>query len=241
MSTLKVLIWNMQRRETNWAYLANEADFDIALLQEATYPTGYEDKFQTIIHHPKKKRGWGSAIVSRTIKLLAHNNLKYGFWGFQLNGSLVVAHTEDENPLWFASIHAWHGLLTPRDLVKNPIQDMVIKDKNNTQEITVIQHLLTQHLQNKSFIVGGDLNANHSRDKEVFDKFSQKDFFEARTKFYDLPQQTYFKISGAASAIDHVFVDKNTFEKLCTFQVQVEISRDAQLSDHAPILTEYKI
>ncbi len=45
MSIINVLSWNMQGRDLNWAYLAKNVDFDFALLQEVTYPSGYEDIF----------------------------------------------------------------------------------------------------------------------------------------------------------------------------------------------------
>lgn len=230
----------MKGRESNWGYLAEHADFDIALLQEATYPTGYSDRFATVIHHSKKKRAWGSAIIARTMKLTEYKNLSYGYWGYKLNGSMVVAQAQDEKQLWFASIHARQGALNPRDLVKNPLNGLLIKDKNNVQELSVIQHLLTQHLAGETFIVAGDFNATYSRDKQVFKQFAQAGFLDTRMKFADMPQQTFFKRNSKPSALDHVFTDQTTYEKLSNWQVQVEVAFDAELSDHAPILTEYE-
>lgn len=228
----------MQGRESNWDYLANSAEFDIALLQEATYPTGYSDQFATVIHHSKKKRAWGSAIVSRHLKLTEYKNLNYGYWGYKLNGSIVVA--QDENQIWFASIHARQGALNARDLMRNPLPGISSKDKNQIQEITIIQQLLTRHLAGKTFIVAGDFNATYSRDEQVFENFAKVGFSDTRIKFFDLPQQTYFKRNSKPSALDHIFTDKSTYEKLIKWQVQVEVACDAELSDHAPILTEYE-
>lgn len=241
MSTLKVLSWNMQGRELNWAYLADQADFDIALVQEATYPVGYESAFCSVIHHPKKKRAWGSAIVSRNIKLLEHNNLDFGYWGFKLNGSLAVAKTEGDDPLYFASIHAWHGLLEKREITKKPLNEMLLTDINNVKEISVITHLLSKFLVDKKFIVGGDLNASYERDKEVFAHFLQLGFMDTREKFYDFPQPSFFKKGGKGSSLDHIFTDAITYHKLNNWQAQVEVATDLELSDHAPIFTQYEM
>lgn len=241
MPLLKVLSWNMQGRELNWKYLTEQADFDIALLQEATYPTGYEDEFTSIIHHPKKKRAWGSAIISRKIKLTQHNNLSFGYWGFKLNGSFVVASTEGEEGLHFAAIHAWHGSLESRDFIKNPLNEMLLEDKNNIKEICVIRELLAKHFVGKRFIAGGDLNATYERDSQVFAHFSQLGFIDSRAKFYDQAQPSFFKKGSTPSCLDHIFTDAITHQKLESYQVLVEVATDMELSDHAPIVTTYQL
>lgn len=241
MSVIKVLSWNMQGRELNWAYLAKHVDFDIALLQEVTYPSGYEDAFTSIIHHPKKKRAWGSAIISRKIKLTPYNNLNFGYWGFKLNGSLVVASTQGDNPLHFASIHAWHGVLETRDFIKNPLNGITLEDKNNIQEISVIRHLLAGYLADKRFIAGGDLNATYERDSKVLNNFSKLGFKQTSKKFYDQAQPTFFKKGSRPSDLDHIFTDIKGYNQVTSWQVLVEVATDLELSDHAPILMQYEM
>ncbi len=241
MSIINVLSWNMQGRDLNWAYLAKNVDSDFALLQEVTYPSGYEDTFTSIIHHPKKKRAWGSAIISRKIKLTPHNNLNFGYWGFKLNGSPVVASTQGDNPLHLASIHAWHGVLETRDFIKNPLNGITVEDKNNIKEISVIRHLLAEYLADKRFIVGGDLNATFERDSKVLNNFLKLGFKETSKKFYDQAQPTFFKKGSRPSDLDHIFTDKKEYNQVASWQVLVEVATDLELSDHAPILMQYEM
>lgn len=231
----------MRGRESNWRYLVEELDFDIALLQEATYPTEYENELASIIHQVKGKKPWGSAIVARTKKISTYNNLEFGYWGYKLKGSFVVGQLQGEQPLWLAAIHAKPGVLTNREFIRNPLNNMLVEDVSKIQEITVIRNLLAELLIDKRFIVGGDLNAAPLRDKQIFELLSQQGFFDARKKFYDLPQQTFFKDATKPSALDHIFSDAKTHQKLTGWQVLTEVAADLKLSDHAPVLTHYKL
>ena len=247
MSSLKLLSWNMRGRDLNWKWLVEEADFDIAFLQEATFPTGFESHFASIIHHPKKKLAWGTAIVSRTVKLEAFNNLKFGYWGFKMNGSLAVAHTVGDDPIWLASMHCGHKLIAGREFIRNPIDSLLCDGKSPVKELTVIKYLLAQRLADQRFIVGGDLNVSILHDEnrggklnqKILDTFTEQGFFDVRKKFFDEERQSFFKKGFKASQLDHLFADASLFASATNWQVLTEVVTDLQLSDHAPILSEF--
>lgn len=249
MATLKLLSWNMRGRDLNWKWLVEEADFDIAFLQEATFPTGYEDNFVSVIHHPKKKLAWGTAIVSRSIKLEPFNNLKFGYWGFKMNGSVAVAHTVGDNPIWFASMHCGHKAVIGREFVRNSLEGLNLDGKTPVKEITVISHLLSQKLAGKRFIVGGDLNVSLLHDEGRGGKASMKQlrllaeagFVDIRKKFIEQEMQSFFKAGSKPSQLDHLFADEALYQAAANWVVMTEVVADLQLSDHAPIVAEFKI
>lgn len=247
MGSLKILSWNMRGRDLNWKWLVEQADFDIAFLQEATYPTGFEDSFVSVIHHPKKKLAWGTAIVSKSIKLEPFNNLKFGYWGFKMNGSVAVAHTLGENPIWFASMHCGHKAVIGREFVRNPLEGLALDGKTPVKEITVISHLLSQKLSGQRFIAGGDLNVSLLHDESRGGKASEKQlnlfakggFLDIRKKFLEQEMQSFFKAGSRPSQLDHLFADETLFESAVNWQVMTEVVADLQLSDHAPIVAEF--
>lgn len=247
MGSLKILSWNMQGRDLNWRWLVEEADFDIAFLQEATYPTGFEDNFTTIIHHPKKKLAWGTAIVSKSIKLEPFNNLTFGYWGYKMKGSLTIAHTIGDNPIWFASMHCGHKALNGREFVRNPLEGLHLDGKTPVKEITVISHLLSRKLVGKKFIVGGDLNISLLHDESRGGKASQKQLnllaevglLDIRKKFLEQEMQSFFKAGSKPSQLDHLFADQALLESAINWEVMTEVVTDRQLSDHAPIVAHF--
>lgn len=249
MSTLKVLSWNMQGRDLNWKWLAEEADFDIAFLQEATFPTGITNRFESIIHHPKKKLAWGTAIVSRSIKLEAFNNLKFGYWGFKMNGSVAVAHTVEENPIWFASMHCGHKGITGREFIRNPLEGLALDGKTQVKELTVIAHLLSQKFANQRFVAGGDLNVSLLHDenrggktsKLQLNSFADAGFLDIRKKFIEQEMQSFFKTGSRPSQLDHLFADATLLESALNWEVMTEVVADLQLSDHAPIVAHFTL
>lgn len=249
MSTLKVLSWNMRGRDLNWKWLAEKADFDIAFLQEATFPTGFTSHFESIIHHPKKKLAWGTAIVSRSIKLETFNNLKFGYWGFKMNGSLAVAHTSGENPIWFASMHCGHKGIMGREFIRNPLEGLALDVKNQVKELTVIAHLLSQKFAGQRFIAGGDLNVSLLHDerrggkanKQQLDSLAEVGFFDIRKKFIEQEMQSFFKAGSSPSQLDHLFTNPTLLESAVNWLVMTEVVADLQFSDHAPVVAHFRL
>lgn len=238
MSDFKVLSWNMKGRESNWRWLVEDAEFDVALLQEAPYPTGYESNFVSIIHNGKRKKNWGTAIVSKKLKLSEYKNLSFGYWGYKLNSSLAVAQSGGERPIWFASMHCWHGVHEERDIKRNPINGLVRERANGLKEVSIIRHLLKEKFKGERFIAGGDLNTHRGlgdRAGDTFQLFSQMGFLDTRQKFYDEEQQTFFRQGGRPSQLDHVFTDEAGLASLTDWKVLTEVVEDLRLSDHAPI------
>lgn len=244
MSSLKVVTWNMQGRESNWRWLLENVEFDIALVQEATFPHGLESECVTILHHGKKKLEWGTALVSKSLELIEYKTIRLGYWGFKLAGSLVIAHTREEIPRWFVSVHCGHKAIEKRELFRNPVAGVVADAKGESEEFLIIQQLLFELLRQQRFIVGGDWNNSllHKKSigqtKERFEKFAESGFMDSRGKFYDEEQQSFFRGGARPSQLDHIFCDGQTFALLSSWTVLVEAATDLALSDHAPILIQ---
>lgn len=237
---MKVLSWNMARKSMNWNWLIENVDFDIAFVQEAPYPTGFESELKSVIHRPKKKLGWGTALVSRKIELQEFKNLNLGYWGYRLNGSIAMAHAAGDAPLWFASLHCGHKTVAAKEFIRNPI-DGFTPEKSHVPEISIISHLLSQKLIDKPFIIGGDINASHahsqSRNEEsIFKSFSQSHFHDTREVIHDEERQTFFKEGSKPSQLDHIYTDATSIEKIVDWQVMTEVVLDLHLSDHAPVV-----
>lgn len=241
---MKVLSWNMARKTMNWNWLFDNTDFDIAFLQEAPYPTGFDSSVKNVIHRPKKKLGWGTALISQSMELLEYKNLNFGYWGYRLNGSMAVAHTAGDNPTWFASLHCGHKTIAAKEFIRNPIADF-FPERSQVSEISIISHLLSQKLFDKLFVIGGDLNASRTHnqqkinEKNIFQSFSAPHFYDTREIIHDEERQTFFKEGAKPSQLDHIYADASTFKSAVDWQVMTEVVLDLHLSDHAPIVVEF--
>jgi exonuclease III len=213
--------WQFRKQHTEaWAYLRNEIQPDIALLQEVRIPDLASDEavvFRSV------DRDWGIAIYTRGLALdvltvPSQYPKRIATATVRING-LAVA---------LASIHA--------PIINNrvfPHLDHIFDD---------LEAILKDH----SAIVGGDLNS--ARLCEVvwpncghgpfFDRIERGPFVDCHWQFHRKEIQTYFrKNSRHPFQDDHIFASPDIAKRFTSCAV-LDNDTTRRVSDHIPIVAE---
>jgi len=221
---MRIVTWNMARRsqEAGWTYLVNEIKPDIALLQEVRPPTSFMGA-NLLYERIGDSRNWGSAIYVRGFPIHDVKIEKYRGWVVACeillpNNSSLVA----------ISIHA--------QIINNYVFPNL---KNIFSDISPF-------LQERRFIVGGDLNSCRLIDKvygtkyhnEFFDSIESGGFFNCHRMFHAEEQQTVWSWNTKYPyQDDHLFVSESLKEQLLSCDV-LDNEHIRKLSDHSPVIAE---
>ncbi len=250
--SLRVITWNMgyatpssykSHVDEAWeALLSNEPD--VAFVQEGRVPD-WARASRTIFYAPAYPHSpWGSAIVTRdelTPEIVQHKSLPWLQYFF---GRVVLAAvTVDSRELLIGSIHAQATELNAAKLDKKSLEATKRRWTKNVWALDLIFHDLVLFLQDRSFIVGGDLNADPIMD-ETFSKVGGN-----RSFFTDLgmtgllncsssPQQTFFAPGKKPYQLDYLFASSDWHDRLsrCTASPYDGFET---LSDHVPLVAEF--
>ena len=241
---MKVLSWNMQHRAVGWDWLANESDFDIALLQEANLPSWVREKYPKVFYRRiPEHHDWGTAFISKIDAFTEFIPDQDDFWLNEMLGPMVLARPIDESSLWFCSIHSHYQAITKGKLVEHPIPNLLESKKGAAFEIDVLAHILKPILRSNRFVFGGDLNSSllidknqgYSNNRRLFENLKTMGYFDLREGFYEEEQQTYFKKGNGAFQLDHLYSDAETKATVRSWRVLSDVVTTRKLSDHAPI------
>ena len=232
-----------------WKWLASQAEFDVAMLQESNPPVWARDQFPHLIHNPKyplKGKKWGNSILARVDSHSEFNPVAEQPWLEQIIGSITVAKPVDETGVWLVNIHSNANPLSLDQCQQ--LKELGAPHCRPTRmwEVEAATYFLEPILKGKRFIFGGDLNSGHLFDtvndynfnKIMFENMRLQGFNDLRLPHSPNEQQTYFKQGKAAFQLDHLFGDNETLKRTSRWEVLTHVVRDLKLSDHAPVVVE---
>lgn len=265
-SDMKVITWNMKNATFNknesWDYLMS-LNTNIALLQEVNSIPEYvyesfDVLFEKATNYNSKIQNFGCVILvkGKIIKRIGLNsklvsvnrNLQ------KFNGNFLSAKVQIENGKLFnvVCVHSPHWSISKEDFTEDEISKIKLK---NNQKIWGTElfwsALLNQSFnENKNWIVGGDFNASQTFDfpknrgnQEFLDRMKAISFeeclFISNGKLIPTFKHSSHQIKHQ---IDHIFVTPSLLNKLenCVTGNKEDIF-DTSLSDHLPIIADFKI
>ncbi len=228
---MKIATWNLgywkhkSYHDQAWGYLTDEIKPDIALLQEVRPPVSFHGN-QLLYSAIGSTRNWGLAIYTQGLSVREIPIEDFKGW-------VVVCEVllPDSSKIIVVSIHA--------QIVKGYV----------FPNLTNLFAVLTPILQDKQFIVGGDLNSCRLIDKvqrtkyhtEFFDRIESSGFFNCHRKFHADEQQTFWGGNTKHPyQDDHLFVSECLAERVISCDV-LDNEQLRTLSDHSPVSMEVGI
>lgn len=226
---MRVATWNLgfwqyqASHRKAWDYLRNTIKPDVAMLQEVSPPEPHKNEH--LLFRPVHGN-WGTALYSRGIPLRA-----------------LTFHTHAER-VAAAEIR----LETGQDIIAASIHAPII-NQHVFPYLDRIFDELEDLVADKTFIIGGDLNAAKLAEKvwpgyghgPFFDRITHSKFVDCVHKFYAEEPQTVFR-PGQRYAFqdDHLFVSHDLIEKAesCTV-LNNAVTR--AVSDHIPVTVEINL
>lgn len=265
---MKICTWNInkatKKREGVWQYLLN-IDADIIFLQEVnSIPEMISSKYMIVERKAITKNDtpqkFSTVIlvkgkIKKEIKLYSKhkwvNQEIERFKGNLVAAKIVLDSGFEANvisvysPAWSINKERWQD----KDISN-------IKLKNNPELwLTEILYagLLNENINNNAWIVGGDLNSSLTFDSypskifqgnlEIQERMTSFGFIECLNKFNNnlIPTFRNPKDGKIIHQMDHLFVTQNIYENIinCETGYHKHIF-DGLLSDHLPIIAEFK-
>lgn len=86
-----------------------------------------------------------------------------------------------------------------------------------------------------------DENRGGKASKQQLDSLTNNGFFDIRKKFIEQEMQSFFKVGSRPSQLDHLLADATLLESAVNWEVMTEVVTDLQMSDYAPIVTQFII
>lgn len=261
---MRIILWNMaagsprikaDKHQAAWEYLFKLKP-DIALIQEACTPISINSSFTIEWKPAYGNKKWGTAILSMY-------PITKRFDIFKLEPKLETAFNEIMNLVQVVEIEVSEGLNLTVVSVHSPARTV---DKNNIpadiHEIIKLKlnkniwyaDVIFGAIRNlpkgkKPFLVGGDWNTARLFD-EVYWPRGNVEFFERMEKhgLYDCvfsqhgkEIQTWFREGDNPYQLDHLFCDENSLTQIQTCEIDQYPAEKLNLSDHAPVIAEFKI
>ena len=262
---MRVITWNLRRAtKTNVAWkILFDLNPDVALLQEVSSIPNYikelfDIKYLKAIGKKGKPQKFGTAVLIKG-KIIEELPLSsaYDWVNRELKnftGNLVSCITQLKESL-ILNIISVHSPAWSIDTSSYPpnIDISKVKLKQNPKLwITDIlwSALKNMKLEDKPWIVGGDLNASETFDftfssgnRETLDRMKNLGFIECLRSYKNKLTPTFKNPRGGKiiHQIDHLFVTNDLFSKLkcCTIGDESTIFGKS-ISDHLPIIADFK-
>ncbi|GAB2767596.1 hypothetical protein GCM10027020_20490 [Nocardioides salsibiostraticola] len=215
------------------------------LLDEFTEPWG------SVIFRGKYKN-WGCAVLVRDGGYERWEPTKSQPWLRLVGGAAVVARPTGGVGRWFSSVHSDSSSFEatnrkyPNTYADLPSRDGIARcNPREMWEIEVIAHELAPVLEQRDFVLGGDLNSSLLFDKkaggqeaQLFSNLASLRFADLRPRHSEEEVRTFFKANNRHFQLDHVYSDGVTEASVSRWEVLADVAADLGLSDHAPILVE---
>lgn len=227
---MKIVTWNLgfwQHRSTHceaWAYLRNQIEPDLALLQEVSPPNLNNNEYMTFkqIH-----QDWGTALYTRNTAL---EELPFGK---EYPGRVSVASFKiaAEQEIIAVSIHA--------PIVNGRVFPYLARIFDEIERI----------VSGRAFIVGGDLNTARLAEKvwprhghgPFFERIGNSIFFDCHQNLHGREEQTIFRENSKYPfQDDHLFVSHDLASRVKScYVLNGETVRG--LSDHIPLVVDIDV
>lgn len=221
--------------EATWRYLVGEIAPDLAFLQEAHPPAEYADMSLVYQRIPTGNYRWGSAIYSSRIPVT--ERIVTGHEGWVVAGEMRLPNGTD---VVVVSIHG--------SMVSSPKMGDVFPNLDN-----LFRRDLTPLLENREFILGGDLNASRLIYKnyprayptdahgEFFDWIESHGFVNCHKMFHDTEEQTVFTPKTKTPYQDDYLFVSQGLSPFVTSCYVLKNSETLELSDHIPVVLELAV
>jgi hypothetical protein len=224
------------RHEEAWDYLF-ALQPELAFVQECMPPA--DDGGEQIVWKPAFTGGWGSAIVAESLRLMPLDISGYR-WLENYEGWVVTAELSEEQNYVVVSVHtSWRpadpDLVADLDALRFPLQG-----RKGVWPVYLIFDDLRALLESRTFIVGGDLNADPVMD-------DRPRFVGGNREFFDGLERNGFVNLAAGSGpthrgykLDYVFGSRDLSPSGRSSRVD-EKAMELGLSDHAPVIVDLEL
>jgi len=224
-----------EERKQAWDYLKQNISPDIALVQEAVPPPDFFDNENVCWREIGGNRKWGSGIITKSFPVRDVEKVQLDK---RYHGALIVGEASLPNRSTLTLI-SLYGLLDTKTYVTDTLHRM----------LSDLTPLLTEKLGKRTFVMGGDYNADRQYDKYYPYEPSHKIFFDrledfgledCLAKFQKRPVQTHRHKSDPKFPWqnDYLHASKKLTTKLISCKVlDNEVVR--RLSDHNPVIAEF--
>jgi exonuclease III len=232
---MKIISWNMRRKQSNWKYLLENLQPDIALLQESAI---IEDKsIKSCVTEVTVKKNFRNSIYVKAHH--AEPILMPSDHGLGLN--VVRVTTNDKEQIYFVSVY---GNLS--------LKPWFI---HMAGAISLCIQVLKSKYKAENIVIAGDFNADRRMDEnptgtkfakigetpcnDLFNCILGLGFKDCMVDFYpDYIQTHRHNRSSYPWQIDQIIATPKIFQQLIS--MNVESSEEmALLSDHNPIIAEF--
>jgi hypothetical protein len=228
-----------------WEWLRNQAEFDVAMLQEAILPGDLGDSFASVLFQsrfPAQKLAWGNCTLVRSHRF-SPCRLAHPTWAASSMEAALVAFGGEDNPM-LVNVHS-----NAKPIENFPRNDFVAAGgltchQTKVWEVEVIAHQLQPLLTGRRFILGGDINAGllldevygYKNNVNLLRNLAEQGYVDLRLRHSEYEQQTFFRARTNPYQLDHLFGDLSTNESVKSWTVLTDVARDMKLSDHAPVV-----
>lgn len=253
---MRVVSWNLARNtvgknaakhEGAWRYL-EALDPDLALLQEVE-PPGWASTRSDWTMVRGRFAQWGSVIVAKApLRLTAYDGPLVGAldeWGYLATATLEVP---GRMPLLVASVHTPAGKAKPPFL--GSLDPMSIKKscEKKADSNDVAFEIYRQRTRGHRFLISGDWNVarlwdypcHRTCETEFFKRACAHGWVECYPKFHPEGEGRTWFGGPKPYQMDHAFCDRQTAEALLSCDIDAHPAETLGLSDHAPLLLEFK-
>ena len=150
--------------------------------------------------------------------------------------------------MWFASIHSRASAVPEGRFTTESLQSVPRCDPGAIWEIDLIAHDLARVFSGRRFVAGGDLNSallfdakiGYDHNARLFANLRAMGLVDTRPRHEPDEVQTYFKAGVGAYQLDHVFADACTEARGSDWGVVTPFATTDRMSDHAPIVYEFR-
>lgn len=230
-----------------WMWLRDDADFDIALLQESIPPIDVRESFATVLFQPRfpaRKLAWGNCTLVRDRSLNART-IEHPTWAASSMDAALIASDGRDLPV-LVNVHSNANPIEGFPRAEFAAAGGLMCHKTKVWEIEVLAQQLKSLLSGRRFVLGGDINAGllldevygYKNNEILWRNLAALGYVDLRLRHSQSEQQTFFRERTNPYQLDHFFGDALTAESVKTWTVLTEVARDLKLSDHAPVVIE---
>jgi exonuclease III len=238
---ISVVTWNMdhwkrtiEQHEKAWTYLTEIVSADIMLLQEFALINRIDDKYKKLYRDIDEKRKWGSAVVTRDLRL-EEVKFKNSYPGAVAAAEVTLPNSE------ILTVISLYGMFDEQNYVTAALH-RVLSD---------LTPLLHKEKNKRLFVIAGDYNLSKQWDERYHHKDPSHRIFFDRLEDFGLVDCTFQYFNKYVQTNRHARSDfpwQNDYihvsQKLAKKLVSCEVKDDIlvhELSDHNPVIAVFDV
>lgn len=252
---MRVVSWNLgyaiglrTMHDRAWHYIA-ALDPDLAMLQEVRpqLPPWVYERWTVV--RPQVKF-FGSAILAKPdLRLASLPGQVGGVLGQEGYVVTAIAMMTGGSSMLVASIHAPARPATDGAHIDGLDPDAIRRPSAPVPWSNDLAYANARRLiEGQRFLVSGDWNVSRLRDTvdggtagaEFFERAERDGWRECYRVFHAEEGRTWFHEGDPPYQVDHAFCDAETAKTLEACSIYSQAAEDLKLSDHAPMILEFK-